>query len=433
MEKPSSVEISGWTTRIICGCRYFAFVWYSREFSDHYNNLRFISFAQTNVCNACLPGFGGLDWFVGNIRLLLDRSNNTDHLVWWLVLGSVRHIYILGPAVHGGHQFFVSHLNADVHPVLYYRSSIQKQRAAHMPNCCDDVSNLLGYQRHSWNSRRNFSNKSFKISVYFHVCWHRPGDHNATNNDDSFTLLESSSSQRFTDAFGKRIKKDVMCFEFGAPCLHRYKFNFPFHIDCCRQAINFWKRLFTLQLNKANTSDKETSFLDLNIKVIGSDIHTSVYDKRDDFGFPIVNQPWLSGDVPRLPSYGIYISQLVRFARCCTSVLDFHSKNLQITSKLLTQGYRYHKLRKTFGKFFRSYSEPLSKFCDISFQEYLSKGISHPVFYGDLVYKLRRVKDTPNFISSGSKIVKRLRRRQYDPVIIETTIGLVLGPCTDLS
>ena len=73
----------------------------------------------------------------------------------------------------------------------------------------------------------------------------------------------------------------------------------------------------------------------------------------------------------------------------------------------ITQGYRYHKLRKTFGKFFRSYSELLSKFGDMSFQEYLSKGISHPVFYGDLVYKLRRVKDTPNFISSGSKIVKR--------------------------
>ena len=66
------------------------------------------------------------------------------------------------------------------------------------------------------------------------------------------------------------------------------------------------------------------------------------------------------------------------------------------------------------------------------YQEYVFKGISHPVFYGDLVYKLRRVKDTPNFISSGSKIVKRLRRRQYDPLIIETTIGLVLGPCTAL-
>ena len=95
----------------------------------------------------------------------------------------------------------------------------------------------------------------------------------------------------------------------------------------------------------------------LSLKVIGNDIHTSVYDKCDDFGFPIVNFPWLNGDVPRLPSYGMYISQLVRFARCCISVFHFHSKNLQIASKLLTQGYRYHKLRKTFGKFFRLYSE----------------------------------------------------------------------------
>ena len=88
-------------------------------------------------------------------------------------------------------------------------------------------------------------------------------------------------------------------------------------------------------------------------------------------------------------------------------------------------------LFETFWKS-RSYSELLSKFGDISFQEYLSKGISHPVFYGDLVYKLRRVKDTPNFFSSGSKIVKRLLRRQYDQVIIERTIGLVIGPSTDL-
>ena len=81
-----------------------------------------------------------------------------------------------------------------------------------------------------------------------------------------------------------------------------------------------------VQLNKANTSDKETSFLDLNTKGIGNNIHTSFYDTHADFGFPIDNFPWLSGDVPRLPSYGMYISQLVRFARCCTRVFDFHSK-----------------------------------------------------------------------------------------------------------
>ena len=76
-------------------------------------------------------------------------------------------------------------------------------------------------------------------------------------------------------------------------------------------------------MNKAITSDKETSFLDLNTKVVGSDVHTSVYDKRDDFGFPIVNFPWFSGDVPRLTSYVVYISQLVRFDRCCTGVSDY--------------------------------------------------------------------------------------------------------------
>ena len=67
-----------------------------------------------------------------------------------------------------------------------------------------------------------------------------------------------------------------------------------------------------------------------NLKVIGSDVHTSVYNKRDDFGLSIVNFPLLSGDFPTLPSYGICILQLVRFSMCCTSVLDFHSKHLQI-------------------------------------------------------------------------------------------------------
>ena len=91
----------------------------------------------------------------------------------------------------------------------------------------------------------------------------------------------------------------------------------------------------------------------------------------------------------------------------------------------MKQGNKYEKLRKMFGEFFRPYAEFLSKFGAILFQEYVSKGITHPVFNGDLVYKLRRVKREASFISPGSKIVKRLRRRQYDSAIIEM-IGLVL-------
>ena len=132
-----------------------------------------------------------------------------------------------------------------------------------------------------------------------------------------------------------------------------------------------------------------------------------------------------------LPLFGIYISQLVRFARCCTSIFDFILKSSNHFNSI-DKGLQISKASETFRKFFRSYSQLLSKFGAVSFQEYVSKGITHSVFYGDLVYKLRRFKGKANFISSGSKIVKRLWHRQYDPEIRARTIGLVLGPFTSL-
>ena len=114
--------------------------------------------------------------------------------------------------------------------------------------------------------------------------------------------------------------------------------------------------LSELQLNKANTSDKAKSFLDLNIKVFWQ--WGSYQSVR---GFLIVDFLWLSVDVPRLLSYGVYISHLVTFARCCTGVTDFNSKNRQITSKLFTKGYKYHKLRKSIWKVFQVILWPFVK------------------------------------------------------------------------
>ena len=62
----------------------------------------------------------------------------------------------------------------------------------------------------------------------------------------------------------------------------------------------------------------------------------------------IVNFPVSDGDLPRRPSYGVYISQLTRFDTVCSRVDDFNACNKCLTSKLLNQGYRYHKLRKLF-------------------------------------------------------------------------------------
>ena len=144
-----------------------------------------------------------------------------------------------------------------------------------------------------------------------------------------------------------------------------------------------------LQLNKANTSDTEAPFLYLYLSISNGFVSSKINDKRDDFDFDIVNFPFLDDDVPRSTSYGVFISQLIRFARVSSYVADFNARNKSLTSKLLQQGYRYHKLRKTFSKFYRQQYELVSKF-NVGLNTLLHQGLSEPEFYGDLVYKLKK-------------------------------------------
>ena len=100
-----------------------------------------------------------------------------------------------------------------------------------------------------------------------------------------------------------------------------------------------------LQLNKA-TSDTEAPFLDLHLSISNGFVSSKIYDKHNDFDFDIVNFHFLDVNVPCRPSYGVYISQLIRFGRVCSHVVDFNTRNKCLTAKLLKQGYRYHKLNQ---------------------------------------------------------------------------------------
>ena len=144
-----------------------------------------------------------------------------------------------------------------------------------------------------------------------------------------------------------------------------------------------------LQLNKANNTDTEAPFLDLHLSIANGFVSSKIYDKRDDFDFDIVNFTFLDGDVPRRASYGVYISQLIWFARVCNHVADFNARNKCLTAKLLQQGYRYHKLRKTFSKFYPRLFELIFKF-NVGLKTLLREGLSEPEFYGDLVYKFKK-------------------------------------------
>ena len=135
-----------------------------------------------------------------------------------------------------------------------------------------------------------------------------------------------------------------------------------------------------LQLNKANVSDAEASVLDLHLSISDGFVMTKIYDKRDDFD--IANFPFLDGDVPPSASYGVYIAQLIRFARVSSHVDDFNTRNKVLTTKLLRQGYRYQLLRKAFSKFYRRHFGIVSKY-NVGLKTLLLQGLSEPKFYGD--------------------------------------------------
>ena len=145
-----------------------------------------------------------------------------------------------------------------------------------------------------------------------------------------------------------------------------------------------------LQFNKANTSDTKATFLDLHLSISNDIVSTKIYDKRDDFDFEIVNFPFLDGAVSRSSSYGVYISQFIPFARASSHVAEFNTRNQLLTQKILKQGYQFHKLRKTFSKFYRQYYDLISKF-QIGLKSLLRQGLSEPEFYGDFVYKLKKI------------------------------------------
>ena len=183
-----------------------------------------------------------------------------------------------------------------------------------------------------------------------------------------------------------------------------------------------------LQLNRANSSDTEAPFLALNLSISNGKVPIKIYDKRDDFDFDIVNFPFLDGDVPRRTSYGVYISQLIRFARASSNVNDFNCRNKALTAKLLRQGYRYHKLGKMFSKFYRRHSGLVETY-NVSLRT-LQQGISEPEFYGNLVYKIIKFVGKSSFAEQFRKLIKRYKRIGYNPYITRQAVCLVVNPIT---
>ena len=125
-----------------------------------------------------------------------------------------------------------------------------------------------------------------------------------------------------------------------------------------KKFIDYVKDIYPSELNveKADRLDDQANYLDLTF-IIGNNnrLYTKLYDKRDDFNFHIVNFPFLSSNTPSGPSYGVYISQLIRYARCCTYYDDLEYRHKLLVDRLLSQGNKVNQLRNSFLNFYGRY------------------------------------------------------------------------------
>ena len=113
-----------------------------------------------------------------------------------------------------------------------------------------------------------------------------------------------------------------------------------------------------LEIKDTTESNTSASYLDLLLS-IGRDgqLHTSIYDKRDDFNFHITNFPFLSSNIPTSPAYGVFISQPIRYARACSSYGCFILMATRLSNKLLEQEYVKECLKSSLRKFYGRYGD----------------------------------------------------------------------------
>jgi hypothetical protein len=141
----------------------------------------------------------------------------------------------------------------------------------------------------------------------------------------------------------------------------------------------FLPLIYSSELEVKETSDtaSSASFLDLYLEFEDSgQISTNIYDKRDDFNFKIINFPNMCSNIPASPAYGVYISQLIRYARAGSNYSDFLKRHLHLRNRILDQGYEKIRLIRSLKKFIFRYQD-LVDIYSVSAEKIINDGFSY--------------------------------------------------------
>ena len=165
--------------------------------------------------------------------------------------------------------------------------------------------------------------------------------------------------------------------------LHTFNFTYRYIDDVLSinnsRFAEFLPLIYPPELEVKETTDtaSSASFLDLYLEFDDSgQLSTKIYDKRDDFNFKIINFPNMCSNIPASPAYGVYISQLIRYARASSNYSDFLKRHLHLRNRLLDQGYKKIRLIRSLKKFIFRY-QYLVEIYSVSAQKIISDAFSY--------------------------------------------------------
>ena len=191
-------------------------------------------------------------------------------------------------------------------------------------------------------------------------------------------LLADLFLYSYESEFLQKLVKDKKIHEARA-------FNFTYrYIDDVLSINNsrfaeFLPLIYPPELEVKETTDtaSSASCLDLYLEFDDSgQLSTKIYDKRDDFNFKIINFPNMCSNIPASPAYGVYISQLIRYARGSSNYSDFLKRHLHLRNRLLDQGYKKIRLIRSLKKFIFRY-QYLVEIYSVSAEKIISDAFSY--------------------------------------------------------
>ena len=114
-------------------------------------------------------------------------------------------------------------------------------------------------------------------------------------------------------------------------------------------------------------------------------LRISLYDRLDDFIFNITNFPFLNSNIPSWPVYGVFISQLIRYVRVCSSYECFILRNVRLSCKLLGQGYVRESFKSSLKKCCCWYGD-LIKHYEVSLSQIVHDIVGHDHIQSDFTW-----------------------------------------------